>query len=298
MNAKRLLAIALLLLCTSSFIAFTKGNPVILAYFPTEPNETPPSITINFPIQNTTYNSTNISLNFTVTKPESYFGLYTEYQNMQGKSQPLYLIFGKVTAVYYTVDNGANNSITVNDVDSFATTDFPPRTFNFNIILNLTTGQHFVKVGVEAVTYYVSGGSIPPISFVVQAHSDPVNFSVEIPKPVIIAPVHKVYNETSVPLVFTVDKSATWVGYSLDGKDNVSIAGNTTLTGLSNGEYNITVYANDTFGNISASQTVNFTVALPPEMEPFPTMFVAVASIATIAVVGVGVLVYFKKRKH
>jgi hypothetical protein len=64
---------------------------------------------------------------------------------------------------------------------------------------------------------------------------------------------------------------------------------------LSNGLHNVTVYANDTFGNQGASQTVTFTVAVP---EPFPTTLVAVASITSVTIIGIGLLVYFKKRKR
>ena len=69
-------------------------------------------------------------------------------------------------------------------------------------------------------------------------------------------------------------------------------------TGLSNGEHNVTVYANDTFGYVYASQTVNFTVALPPEIKPFPTVTVASVSGVLAVIVGAGLLVYFKKHKH
>ena len=35
---------------------------------------------------------------------------------------------------------------------------------------------------------------------------------------------------------------------------------NTTLTGLSNGNHNVTIYANDTLGNMGQSQVINFTI--------------------------------------
>jgi hypothetical protein len=35
-----------------------------------------------------------------------------------------------------------------------------------------------------------------------------------------------------------------------------------------------------------------------PKEAPFPTTLVAAASAASVAVVGVGLLVYFRKRKH
>jgi hypothetical protein len=82
----------------------------------------------------------------------------------------------------------------------------------------------------------------------------------------------------------------------LDGQENVTVAGNTTLANLPYGEHNVTVYATDNVGNI-ASETITFTIA-EPEPEPFPTTLVATGAVATIAVVGVGLLVYFKKRKR
>ena len=80
----------------------------------------------------------------------------------------------------------------------------------------------------------------------------------------------------------------------MDGQQNVTVTSNITLTGLSSGSHSITVYANDTYGNM-ASETVTFTVAKP---EPFPTALVATASGASAIVIGVCLLVYFKKRKH
>jgi N-acetylneuraminic acid mutarotase len=120
------------------------------------------------------------------------------------------------------------------------------------------------------------------------------------PKISFLSPLNQSYKVSNVSLSFSVkvfssDKAPMWLGYSFDGEQNVTIIGNTTLTGLSNGLHNVTVYANDTFGNQGASQTVTFTVAVP---EPFPTALVATVSGASIAVIGVSLLVYFKKRKH
>ena len=111
----------------------------------------------------------------------------------------------------------------------------------------------------------------------------------------LLSPLSQKYNESSVSLVFLLDKSVNWAGYSLDGEQNVTITGNTTLTGLSSGVHNVTVYANDTYGNMGASETGTFTVAVP---EPFPTVPVAAASVTVVAVVIAGLLVYFKKRKR
>jgi hypothetical protein len=99
----------------------------------------------------------------------------------------------------------------------------------------------------------------------------------------------------SFPLDFSLSKPAAWMGYSLDGQENVTVTGNATLTGLSVGLHNVTVYAKDAFGYMGVSETLTFTIA----EEPFPVVPVAAASVATIAVVvGAGLLVYHKKRKR
>lgn len=68
------------------------------------------------------------------------------------------------------------------------------------------------------------------------------------------------YHDGDVALNFIVSEPTAWIGYSLDGEDNVTIAGNITLTDLSYGPHTITVYANDTAGCMGCSETVYFTV--------------------------------------
>jgi len=99
-------------------------------------------------------------------------------------------------------------------------------------------------------------------------------------------------------LTFTLNETATWTGYSLDGNENITIQANNfniTLFDLTEGTHNITVYAQDQEGNIGASETKTFTVAFP-KPAPFPTLTIAAATIA--ALVLIGLLVYFKKHKH
>jgi hypothetical protein len=82
------------------------------------------------------------------------------------------------------------------------------------------------------------------------------------------------------------------MGYSLDDEANVTIKGNTTLPNLSYGSHNITVHATDIVGHNGASETIYFNIT-----EPFPTTL-DVAFVASAAVVGVGLLVYFKEHNH
>jgi hypothetical protein len=104
------------------------------------------------------------------------------------------------------------------------------------------------------------------------------------------SPKSKTYDTRDVSLTFTVNEPASWVAYSLDRQDNVTITANITLSGLSKSAHNVTVYAKDITGNIGASETIHFTI-----IERFPIEWV-MASVVIAAVVGVGLLVYFKKQ--
>lgn len=113
-----------------------------------------------------------------------------------------------------------------------------------------------------------------------------------VPSILFLSPENKTYPTSSVPLNFTVDEPVSQIMYCLDGGSNVTVTGNTTLAGLANGDHALTVYVKDEAGNAGTSETMRFTVDVP-----FPTTLV-VASIALVAIVGVVLLTYFKKRKH
>lgn len=81
----------------------------------------------------------------------------------------------------------------------------------------------------------------------------------------IISPQNTTYSTNSIPLTFTINEPASWCSYSLDGNANITLPGcaNKILTGLTNGQHNIIVYANDTVGNMGSSSKVYFTVTIP-----------------------------------
>ena len=106
---------------------------------------------------------------------------------------------------------------------------------------------------------------------------------------------NKTYNENSIPLNFTVNEYIFHATYSLDGKGNITIGGNTTLTGLSGGAHNLTIYVLNNAGNMGASETISFNVAKPV---PFPFVPLAVSVIAVAVLMVAGLLVYHKKYKR
>src|SRR3990170_4337001 len=76
----------------------------------------------------------------------------------------------------------------------------------------------------------------------------------------IVSPENKTYTVNNIQLTFRVSEPTSWMGYSLDGKANVTITGNTTLTGLLDGPHSLTVYASDAAGNTGSSNMVYFTI--------------------------------------
>ena len=162
--------------------------------------------------------------------------------------------------------------------------------------------RYCAGVAVVNDNFYVVGGRSGQWGYFVDMRASamteqyiPIGYGTIRPVVSVLLPENKTYNVSSALLIFTVDLPVSWMGYSLDGNDNVSIAGNTTLTDLSNGVHNLTVYAKYTPGNIGSSENILFTIDKP---EPFPTTVIALASTVSVAVVGIGIFCYFKKPKR
>lgn len=84
------------------------------------------------------------------------------------------------------------------------------------------------------------------------------------PSIIILSPKNRTYEAAEVPLIFILDEPAVWIRYSLDGKANVTIKGNITLTNLSVGSHSLRVYAMDAYGNVGASESIYFTIKASP----------------------------------
>jgi len=136
--------------------------------------------------------------------------------------------------------------------------------------------------------------------------SDTIFFTVNAAEPrvrVLSPMTTKTYNTTTLPLNFIVSEPVDWVGYSLDGEDNVTITGNTTLTGLSDGKHTLRVYAEDTTGSAGASNPVTFyvetqTATHPTEPQTASLLLLLVVAAVIASLVSTSLIVYFKKRKH
>ncbi len=189
----------------------------------------------------------------------------------------------------------------------------------------LSDGPHSVTVTLVAHVHYSGGGkpsapfqpTSPGSSEYSATWSDTVKFSVYADEPYPMQPqpaidstppeisnisVHnQTYPSPDVPLNFTLKDSTSRIAYSLDGCENVTIGGNTTLNGLLAGKHTLTVFCWDDAGNVGASETITFTVDKKSEStsnpEPFLWLPVA-ATVAVAAVVAAAALVYLKKRRN
>jgi hypothetical protein len=275
-----LLSVSLLLVPLAASIHAVKADNV---------NPTSYSVVkILFPA-NATYDSRFLMLN--VTFPCG--GLrYTLTYNIDGKDGG---------AIPWTVENSEELHVIYTAIGSVA-------------LPELSEGSHCITVTIVCGLYGYLGANPPGAPFK-QTSPDSLNYTAtwtdtvyftinsdagateQAPAADLVPPVisnisvdNRTYASTEVPLNFMVNENITSAAYSLDGEDNVTISGNTTITGLAAGAHNVTVYAWDTAGNIGASQTVNFTVT-----KETSTALALTASATSAAAVAAGVVVYFKK---
>ena len=173
--------------------------------------------------------------------------------------------------IAYSLDGQANVTITGNTTLS-----------------SLSDGSHNIMVYANDMAGNVGSSYI--VYFTIQSvptDTTPPNIS-------ITSPENKTYETTDIPLTFTVDEPVAWIAYSLDGQGNITITGNTTISGLSDGSHSLIVYAKDAAGNTGTSEIVHFTIETV-KAEPFPTLIIA--AIMIIVVIGAALLVYFAKAK-
>jgi hypothetical protein len=148
-----------------------------------------------------------------------------------------------------------------------------------DVLSGLSEGQHRLIVYVnDTFGNLVSSGA--------------VYFSVDTlpPRLVVFSPENRSYGESDIQSVITVNEPVSWMGYSLDGRDNVTITANVTLAVVLDGSHNITFYAIDLAGHTGSSGTVYFNIA------PFPTVWVVGVAV-TITIGAAATYLLLKRRK-
>jgi hypothetical protein len=291
-------------LAQASFVDFASANPLRtdITYYET-PDTSKPSVALVLQAGGPIYNVRNVAYSFTILKPRTWTHNYL--------FSAQYFLDGERVEV-------ANQS-SIEDPSNYANAPYqtPADPASQPLCLKgftrkVSDGNHTIFFNVTCVSYYYPQEwrglyfwwKMPPEELHYDATSSTINFTVDTTPPAvsILSLESKTHNRSEIPLSFVLSEPALAISYCLDNVSNVTIDGNTTLTGLSAGEHSVAVYAWDIAGNVGASQTIDFTVAeeqapLPPE--PFSATNVVAASGASIAaVVALGFLAYWKKRKQ
>jgi hypothetical protein len=157
---------------------------------------------------------------------------------------------------------------------------------------NLTNGYHFLR----AYTLDTQGkGMSTSTTFI-------VNTTFRYPT-LLLSPLNNTYSKNEVPLTYVIDKEARYaVYYNLDGSNYSSynpITGNTTLTGLSEGQHILTIKAMNGF-SIYSEKIVYFEINTaktekPLSLDQTSTNVIVVAAIVVVAIVVV--ILYKRKNK-
>lgn len=89
-----------------------------------------------------------------------------------------------------------------------------------------------------------------------------------------------VVTNVTFPLVYWTNEALSWVGYSINGESNVTVYQNDTIVQqpppnsgalIYPAQNNLTLYANDTFGNWATPQTVTYTIYTSPHPTSLPS---------------------------
>ena len=260
-------------LCSSA-----NGNP---NWRPWENPISYPILDVVSPVEGRWYSSNDVWLNFTLTKPSDWFSKPDCYV-----SYVTYCVDGSATGPYGHISDNSDENEVIIEVQDPRGVPNPPTSFSFSFDLEgLTDGKHTLEILVEGNYDWTGFGyTFPRTSFTVDT----------VPPQVSVLDLdNKTFSMPEVPLSFTVTETALKITYCLDGQENVTISGKETLTNLTYGNHNLTVFATDNAGNIGASETLFFTI-----VEPFPTSLVMASAIpVTVVLVGLGLLVYRIKRK-
>lgn len=167
----------------------------------------------------------------------------------------------------------------------------------FSAIINLTDipeGNHNLTVRAQELGVYINNKGQVTYSYEFKINaSATLHFAVDSLAPTIELSIeNKTYYSADLPLNIITDENLVEISYNIDNQGNISLSGNTTLTGLKLGTHTLTLYASDQMGN-SSVKTVSFVIA-----DTFPTALVIVALVAACIVLSLVVIILRNRSKH
>jgi hypothetical protein len=148
------------------------------------------------------------------------------------------------TSVQYTGAAGSETSFLVHTRYIFQNISlFVP----YNTTINASLGQHTLKLYISSNSTYMN-----EVTFGIYNY-----FNVSIESPV----NNTLYNTSFVDLNWSSNVPISSCAYELDQNGtNVTLSGNITLGPLSGGNHNVSIYCNDTGGNIAHSDLITWSI--------------------------------------
>lgn len=239
------------------------------------PDTSPPRISIAYP-QNKTYSTDEIDFDYNVSKPEGPGALGCF-----------------ILSVYYKADWLTQEEC---DYSQNNIPQFPEFEEFHHRLTGIPDGHHSIVINSTGSGGYADMNTLTWYSFDSVGYAV-VNFTVDTvaPKVSLLHPGNETYETPDIPIDFTVNEQFSLIKFSLDGQQNVTVAGNAILAALSYGEHNVTLYATDVAGNVGASETVTFSVVQP---KPISTMPIVAASAVAAFVFVAELLAYLRKHRQ
>ena len=232
-------------------------------------------------VYRTSPNSTTLETNVFTSESSIYFSVNTTNQAQISILSPL--------NETYNVNRMIPLEFTVNKTASIASMGFSLDDQSNITIPRNTTVYGPLSDGLHTIKIYSIFSDILPVS-------STINFTVDTTAPnvSILSLQNKKYNTSDIPLVFAVNETSSLITYIMDEKV-YTITGNTTLTGLQNGNHELRIYATDKAGHAGVSETIAFDVQvpIPPQMA-----FGIIPPMAIVLIGGLSILIYIEKRRQ
>jgi type III secretory pathway component EscS len=152
--AQALTIILMLLFWGVQAAALANANPVWATFLPETPDKNPPVINVLSPTSNQAYTTNNVTLNISVTEPDTWFRT-----NQLGRTK-----IGEISNIKYNLDETENQTVYMGSLELNPLTDHSwlPATKNVSISLSgLGDGVHTVTIYAEGITAYLPDQNQP-----------------------------------------------------------------------------------------------------------------------------------------
>jgi hypothetical protein len=162
---------------------------------------------------------------------------------------------------------------------------------------NVSEGQHTIVITARGMGQITNEKELSYKWFFISS-SATICFTIDHTAPTVsVLLPENVSSASAIPLNLIVNEAFSKIAYSLNGQQNATVSGNSTIPNLPGGQYNVTFYVWDTTGNIGTSETANFTVAeIPQTAETADSSLLLTVAAALSTVIIIGIIWLFKRR--